>query len=94
VHLDALSHRIVGDPIYGLNENFVDDFLNDKVEKSERIKTTGASRLMLHAYYLEFTFLNTIYVFCSKQVFCDEVGSFHQRTSCIAKGHPYTCKET
>lgn len=72
VHLDALSHRIVGDPIYGLDENFVDDFLNDKVEDSERIKTTGASRLMLHAYYLEFTFLNTTYIFCSKQDFCDE----------------------
>ena len=71
VHLDAISHRIVGDPIYGLNENFVDDFLNDKVENSERIKTTGASRLMLHAYYLEFTFLNTTYIFCSKQVFGD-----------------------
>ena len=71
VHLDAISHRIVGDPIYGLNENFVDDFLNDKVENSERIKTTGASRLMLHAYYLEFTFLDTTYVFCSKQGFCN-----------------------
>ena len=72
VHLDSISHRIVGDPIYGLDENFVDNFLNDKVEKSERIKTTGASRLMLHAYYLEFTFLNTTYIFCSKQAFCDE----------------------
>jgi len=72
VHLNALSHRIVGDPIYGLNENFVDDFLNDKVDNTERIKTTGASRLMLHAYYLEFTFLNTTYIFCSKQVFGDE----------------------
>ncbi len=71
VHLDAISHRIVGDPIYGLNENFVDDFLNDKVEHSERIKTTGASRLMLHAYYLEFTFLDTTYVFYSKQAFYD-----------------------
>lgn len=72
VHLDSISHRIVGDPIYGLNENFVDNFLNDKVGKSERIKTTGAARLMLHAYYLEFTFLNTTYVFCSKQAFCDD----------------------
>jgi len=72
VHLDALSHRIVGDPIYGLDENFVNDFLNDKVGKSERLKTTGASRLMLHAYYLEFTFLNTTYIFCSKQAFGDE----------------------
>jgi len=69
VHLDSMSHRIVGDPIYGLDESFVDDFLNDKIEKSERIETTGASRLMLHAYYLEFTFLKRTYVFCSKQEF-------------------------
>jgi 23S rRNA pseudouridine1911/1915/1917 synthase len=69
VHLDSISHRIVGDPIYGLNENFVDDFLNNKVARNKRIKTTGASRLMLHAYYLEFTFLGTTYVFCSKQEF-------------------------
>lgn len=71
VHLDSISHRIIGDPIYGLNEKFVDDFLNDNIEKSERIKSTGASRLMLHAYYLEFTFLGTPYVFCSKQRFSD-----------------------
>jgi len=71
VHLDSIGHRIVGDPIYGLDENFVDDFLNDKVENDERAKVTGASRLMLHAYYLEFTFLDTTYVFCSKQGFCD-----------------------
>ena len=61
----------MGDPIYGLDEAFVDDFLNDKVEKRKRIEITGASRLMLHAYYLEFKFLGTKYVFCSKQVFCD-----------------------
>jgi 23S rRNA pseudouridine1911/1915/1917 synthase len=64
-----MSHRIVGDPIYGLDESFVDDFLNNKIEKSERLKTTGASRLMLHPYYLEFSFLKVTYVFCSKQEF-------------------------
>ncbi len=67
VHLDALSHRIVGDPIYGVDEGFVDNFLNNKIEESERLKITGASRLMLHAYYLEFIFLKTRYIFCSKQ---------------------------
>jgi len=69
VHLDSISHRIVGDPIYGLDESFVDNFLNNKIPKNERIKTTGESRLMLHAYYLEFTFLKTTYIFCSKQEF-------------------------
>jgi len=67
--LNSIGHRIAGDPIYGLSETFVDDFLNDKVEKSERLSTTGAERLMLHAYYLEFTFLKNRYVFCSKQGF-------------------------
>jgi len=71
VHLDSLSHRIVGDPIYGLDETFVDRFLNGKVGDDERIQTTGGSRLMLHAYYLEFTFLGTTYLFCSKQAFGD-----------------------
>ena len=69
VHLDSIGHRIVGDPIYGLDEHFVDDFLNGQIPQDEREKTTGASRLMLHAYYLEFTFLKNTYVFCSKQVF-------------------------
>jgi 23S rRNA pseudouridine1911/1915/1917 synthase len=69
VHLNSISHRIIGDPIYGLDENYVDDFLNNKIEESKRIQTTGASRLMLHAYYLEFRFLKTRYVFCSRQGF-------------------------
>ena len=72
VHLNSISHKIVGDPIYGLDEKFVDNFLNNKIENTQRIKITGASRLMLHAYYLEFTFLKTTYIFCSKQAFCDE----------------------
>ena len=67
VHLESISHRIVGDPIYGLDEQFVDEFLNHKVSQEERLKVTGASRLMLHAYYLEFTFLKRRYVFCSKE---------------------------
>lgn len=71
VHLNSIGHRIVGDPIYGLDEHFVDKFLSGKIEQSERIKTTGASRLMLHAYYLEFTFLDTRYIFTSKQKFVD-----------------------
>ncbi len=69
VHLDSISHRIVGDPIYGLDETFVNDFLKNKIENEEREKVTGASRLMLHAYYLEFAFLNRTYKFCSKQEF-------------------------
>ncbi len=73
VHLESISHRIVGDPIYGLEESFVNEFLRNKIGKGERAKVTGASRLMLHAYYLEFTFLNRTYKFCSKQDFCPTI---------------------
>ncbi len=69
VHLDSISHRIVGDPIYGLDENFVDNFLKNKVDNNKREEITGGLRLMLHAYYLEFTFLKRIYKFCSEQQF-------------------------
>jgi len=71
VHLESISHRIVGDPIYGLDEKFVNDFLKNKIDELERVSETGASRLMLHAYYLGFTFLNRTYKFCSKQDFGD-----------------------
>jgi len=71
VHLESISHRIVGDPIYGLEESFVNDFLRHKIDEVNRVSVTGASRLMLHAYYLEFIFLNRTYKFCSKQEFED-----------------------
>lgn len=69
VHLNSISHRIIGDPIYGLEESFVDELLRNNIKDKERLIKTGASRLMLHAYYLEFTFLNRTYKFCSKQKF-------------------------
>lgn len=78
VHLNAIGHPIIGDPIYGLDETFVDAFLNNKIDNTQREKITGAPRLMLHAYYLAFTFLKRRYVFCSKQVFCEvKVASKH-----------------
>ncbi len=69
VHLDSIGHRIVGDPIYGLDEVLVDKILKKELSLTERIKITGEIRLMLHAYYLEFKFLNRTYKFCSKQKF-------------------------
>ena len=73
VHLASISHRIVGDPIYGIDELFVDKILKKDMSGSERIKITGNKRLMLHAYSLEFTFLKRTYKFCSQQKVFDEV---------------------
>lgn len=69
VHLDSISHSIVGDPIYGVEENQADKILRKKVSEEERINISGAKRLMLQANYLEFTFLKRTYKFISKQKF-------------------------
>jgi len=67
VHLDSIGHKIVGDPIYGVNELLTDKFLKNQLSNEERIKISGNRRLMLQADYLEFEFLDTIYKFRSKQ---------------------------
>ena len=68
VHLDSIGHKIIGDPIYGVNEKFADDFLKNNISMEERIKIIKGKRLMLQADYLEFEFLENIYKFKSKRV--------------------------
>lgn len=67
VHLDSIGHKIVGDTLYGVDENFADNFLNNKISDEKRLEVTKASRLMLQADYLEFEFLDIVYKFSSKQ---------------------------
>lgn len=67
VHLDSIGHKIIGDTLYGVDENFADDFLRDKISEEKREEVTKASRLMLQADYLEFEFLEIIYKFSSRQ---------------------------
>ncbi len=67
VHLDSIGHTIIGDPLYGVNEKFANDFLKNNISKEKREEITKASRLMLQANYLEFSFLDTIYRISSKQ---------------------------
>ena len=69
VHLNSIGHKIIGDPLYGVEESFSDKFLKDNISKETRNKITGESRLMLQADYLEFVFLNNTYIFTSKQKF-------------------------
>lgn len=75
VHMFHVKHKIVGDPIYGINEFFVDKFLNGNMGKSERLKLAGAKRLMLHANRLSFRYKDKTYDIKSKINFeeiCDE----------------------
>ena len=66
VHLFSIGHPIVGDPLYGVDNNFADRYLNKKISEDERIKVTGAKRLMLHSYKLEFEFMNNKYILTSE----------------------------
>lgn len=67
VHLNFIRHKIVGDPLYGVDESFADDFLKNKISQEKREEITKAKRLMLQADYLEFKFLDTKYMISSKQ---------------------------
>ncbi|MEA3316011.1 MAG: RluA family pseudouridine synthase [Campylobacterota bacterium] len=66
VHLDSIGHRIVGDPIYGIDEDIADKYLLKKLDKEDRFKYTGSNRLQLHANYLGFKFENITYKIYSK----------------------------
>ena len=69
VHLNSIGHKIVGDPIYGIEEKIADLFLKNKLNEDERLEYTKANRLLLQANYLEFEFLDIIYKFSSRQKF-------------------------
>ena len=66
VHLYSIGHRIVGDPIYGIDDITAENYLNKTLEDNVREVKTGSSRLWLHANYLEFTFKGITYKIKSK----------------------------
>jgi len=56
VHLFHVKHPIVGDPIYGQKEEDIVRFLDREITPEERIKLSGATRLLLHASQLGFEY--------------------------------------
>jgi len=66
VHLFHVKHPIVGDPIYGQSEESIVKFLDKELSSEERIKSSGASRLLLHANELEFNLYGKAYSVKSK----------------------------
>jgi 23S rRNA pseudouridine1911/1915/1917 synthase len=71
VHLHSVGHTILGDPIYGIDDKTADDYLLKKLSPEDRLKATGASRLMLHANTLEFEYENKTYKISSKMNLSD-----------------------
>jgi len=72
VHLFHVKHPIVGDPIYGQREEDVLRFLDKKISAEERLRLSGATRLLLHASQLEFDYKHNRYSIHSKVDFLGE----------------------
>jgi len=69
VHLFHVKHPIVGDPIYGQKDKDVVRFLDKELDSEQRIKNSGASRLLLHASELKFELYGKKYHVKSKTNF-------------------------
>lgn len=66
VHLHAIGHVILGDPIYGIDDDIAEEYLNKTLSEEKRVKDTGSHRLWLQANYLEFEYRGIIYKIYSK----------------------------
>jgi len=62
IHLFHVKHPILGDPIYGASYAASDDYLDMTQSKEDRLIQHGASRLMLHAQSLEFTYKSQFHI--------------------------------
>jgi 23S rRNA pseudouridine1911/1915/1917 synthase len=51
-----VKHPILGDPLYGTSFEAADRYLDMNISEEERLRETGATRLMLHANILEFPY--------------------------------------
>jgi len=66
VHLYSIGHAILGDPIYGVEDEFADAYLDRVLDEEKRKEVSGCHRLWLHANYLEFNYEGVLYKIYSK----------------------------
>lgn len=71
-HLFHVKHPIVGDPIYGVSTEIAIRYLDRELSHKERLRYTGAQRLMLHANLLEFPYKESHYRIVSRYDFAAE----------------------
>jgi 23S rRNA pseudouridine1911/1915/1917 synthase len=65
-HLFHVKHSIIGDTLYGVDEDFADRYLSKIVKDDERLHVTKASRLLLHASRIKFIYKDKEYDIISK----------------------------
>ncbi|WP_276709106.1 pseudouridine synthase family protein [Campylobacter rectus] len=56
LHLFHVEHKILGELLYGLSRSQIEKILDKEMSETERILTTGAPRLLLHADEIRFIF--------------------------------------
>jgi 23S rRNA pseudouridine1911/1915/1917 synthase len=66
VHLYSIGHAILGDPIYGVEDEYADAYLDRVLDEEKRKEVSGCHRLWLHANYLEFNYEGVLYKIHSK----------------------------
>lgn len=66
VHLYSIGHKILGDPIYGIDDETAENYLNKTLSDEQRFEATKSHRLWLQANFLEFTYKGVIYKIYSK----------------------------
>jgi 23S rRNA pseudouridine1911/1915/1917 synthase len=62
IHLFHVKHPILGDPIYGPGYETAEAYLEERLSPEDRLRYTGASRLMLHAYSVKFSYKNRYFL--------------------------------
>ncbi|MBD3809838.1 MAG: RluA family pseudouridine synthase [Sulfuricurvum sp.] len=72
VHLFHVKHPIIGDPVYGQSIENIHRYIDKEIRGGERIRNTGASRLLLHAQSLEFYYNGEKYRIESEKDFVEE----------------------
>lgn len=72
VHLFHVEHPIIGDPVYGQKVEDIHRYIDREIKGQERIDKTGASRLLLHAQSLEFSYKEEKYIIESESDFLSE----------------------
>lgn len=91
VHLFHVKHPIVGDPVYGPDEEEVVRFIKKELTPEERLRTGGSTRLLLHAHSLEFEYENEQYRIVSEKDFikeCFEAMGITPRLECSVAVSP------
>ncbi len=72
VHLFHVKHPIIGDPVYGPEEEDVTRFIKKELSPEDRMRIGGSTRLLLHAQTLEFEYENEVYKIESEKDFVKE----------------------